>query len=264
MSDIAKLGIQQPARASRSANNLAAQIYTQLKADIFDFRLLPGDRFSEGDIATRMQVSRTPVRQALFWLQREGYVDVNFRSGWQVREFDFKFFEDLYEVRVMMETSAIRRIVAGGLNARLDAVRAIWSAPPPASAWEATDGANETDEAEARARQTHRVAALDEAFHAGLIAAVGNNEMMRMHQEVTERIRIIRRLDFTKPLRIDATYREHAAILDAIRRDDADTAQALICAHIAESQAEVKRITLYTLQMARDRYAGMDGGDPRG
>ncbi|MGI4984428.1 MAG: GntR family transcriptional regulator [Janthinobacterium lividum] len=246
MSDITKLGIQQPARASRSANNLAAQIYTQLKADIFDFRLLPGDRFSEGDVAARMRVSRTPVRQALFWLQREGYVDVNFRSGWQVREFDFKFFEDLYEVRVMMETSAIRRIVADGLSPRLDAVRAIWSAPPPPA----------TDEESAQEDQTHRVAALDEAFHASLIAAVGNHEMIRIHQEVTERIRIIRRLDFTKPLRIDATYREHAAILDALARDDAGTAQALICGHIAESQAEVKRITLYTLQMARHRYAG--------
>ncbi|MGI4858934.1 MAG: GntR family transcriptional regulator [Janthinobacterium lividum] len=249
MSDIAKLGIQQPARASRSANNLAAQIYARLKADIFDFRLLPGDRFSEGDIATRMQVSRTPVRQALFWLQREGYVDVNFRSGWQVREFDFKFFEDLYEVRVMMETSAIRRIVADGLSPRLDTARAIWCAPPSVP----------MPEEAAQPDQTHRVAALDEAFHASLIAAVGNNEMMRIHQEVTERIRIIRRLDFTKPMRIDATYREHAAILDAIRHDDAQAAQALICAHIAESQAEVKRITLYTLQMARDRYAEANG-----
>ncbi|MCY0386000.1 GntR family transcriptional regulator [Robbsia sp. Bb-Pol-6] len=256
MSDIARLGIQQPARASRSANNLAAQIYAQLKADIFDFRLLPGDRFSEGDIAARMQVSRTPVRQALFWLQREGYVDVNFRSGWQVREFDFKFFEDLYEVRVMMETSAIRRIVADGLSPRLDAVRAIWSAPPHACAADA-------DADDARAGRTHRVAALDEAFHASLIAAVGNNEMMRIHQEVTERIRIIRRLDFTKPLRIDATYREHAAILDAIGHDDAATAQALICEHIARSQAEVKRITLYTLQMARDRYADAKGDQNR-
>lgn len=248
MTAIAKHGIQQPARDARSANNLAAQIYARLKADIFDFRLLPGDRFSEGDIAARMGASRTPVRQALFWLQREGYVDVHFRSGWQVREFDFKFFEDLYEVRVMMETSAIRRIVADGLSARLDALREVWSSPPPVQ--------------DAPADHGHRVAALDEAFHAGLIAAVGNNEMMRIHQEVTERIRIIRRLDFTKPPRIDATYREHAAILDAIANADADAAQTQIRAHIAESQAEVKRITLYTLQMARDRYAADHGAAP--
>ncbi|WP_373784359.1 GntR family transcriptional regulator, partial [Delftia acidovorans] len=55
-----------------SAHSLAAQICTCLKNDIFHFRLLPGDRFSEGEIATRMQVSRTRVRQALFWLQRDG------------------------------------------------------------------------------------------------------------------------------------------------------------------------------------------------
>lgn len=63
-----------------SAGSLAAQIYARLKADIFDFRLLPGGRFSESDVAMRMQVSRTPVRQALFWLQREGYVEVHFKS----------------------------------------------------------------------------------------------------------------------------------------------------------------------------------------
>lgn len=94
-----------------SAGSLAAHIYARLKADIFDFRLLPGDRFSEGDVASRMQVSRTPVRQALFWLQREGYVEVHFKSGWQVREFDFKYFEDLYEIRIMMESAAIARLV---------------------------------------------------------------------------------------------------------------------------------------------------------
>ncbi|WP_250547728.1 GntR family transcriptional regulator, partial [Serratia marcescens] len=64
---------------------LAERIYLQLKADIFEFRLLPGDRFSESEVAQRMAASRTPVRQALFRLEREGYVEVLFRSGWQVR-----------------------------------------------------------------------------------------------------------------------------------------------------------------------------------
>jgi DNA-binding GntR family transcriptional regulator len=236
------VSIPAPAKSPKSANNLAAQIYAQLKADIFDFRLLPGDRFSEGDIATRMQVSRTPVRQALFWLQREGYVDVYFRSGWQVREFNFKYFEDLYEVRVMMETSAIAKIVDTGIVGRLDAVRAIWTVAP-----------------EARETQGNLMTQLDEGFHASLVAAVGNDEMTRIHQEVTERIRIIRRLDFTKTMRIDATYREHTTILNALYDGDAARAQSLICEHIAESQAEVKRITIYTLQTARERYANGEG-----
>ncbi|SDV46719.1 GntR family transcriptional regulator [Chitinasiproducens palmae] len=219
-------------------NSLAAQIYAQLKADIFDFRLLPGDKFSEGDIAARMKVSRTPVRQALFWLQHDGYVDVHFRSGWQVRNFDFKFFEDLYEVRVMMETAAIERIVADGLQDRLQTLR---------SAWCVSTRKQLTDPA--------AVAALDEAFHSQLVEAVGNREMARIHHDVTERIRIVRRLDFTKPPRIKATYREHATIIDALLADDAVDAQTRIRAHIAQSQEEVRQITLYMMQAARERFS---------
>jgi len=230
-----------PASPAKSASNLAAQIYTQLKADIFDFRLLPGDKFSEGEIATRMQVSRTPVRQALFWLQHDGYVDVHFKSGWQVRAFDFKYFEDLYEVRVMMETSAIARVVALDAMDRLDTLREAWCIP-----------------AERYLTDSTAVAALDEAFHTRIVAAVGNDEMARIHQDVTERIRIIRRLDFTKTPRIDATYREHAEILLAIFARDVSGAQEMIRGHIAERQAEVKRITLYMLHSARERYASQD------
>jgi DNA-binding GntR family transcriptional regulator len=230
-----------PDEPAKQANNLAAQIYAQLKADIFDFRLLPGDKFSEGDIATRMKVSRTPVRQALFWLQREGYVEVHFKSGWQVRSFDFKYFEDLYEIRVMMETNVLARIVAEDLQPQLAALRAIWCVPP-----------------RRREKDGAKVAALDESFHSGLVAAVGNQELSRMHADVTERIRIIRRLDFTKAPRIVATYEEHGAILDALAAGDGSLAQRMIRAHIAESQAEVKRITLYMMQTARERYNALE------
>ena len=93
-------------RGKDRGENLADRIYNQLKQDIFEFRLLPGDRFSENEIAERVQASRTPVREALFRLQREGYVDVLYRSGWQIRPFDFKSFEDPYDVRLIIEIAA--------------------------------------------------------------------------------------------------------------------------------------------------------------
>lgn len=57
-----------------SAGTLAERVYAQIKQLIFDFVLLPGDRFSESDLANRVQVSRTPLRQALQRLQREGFL----------------------------------------------------------------------------------------------------------------------------------------------------------------------------------------------
>src|SRR5271163_1927200 len=95
-----------PGLQRKKSAKLAAEVYGRIRADIYDFRLLPGDRFSEGEIADRLQVSRTPVREALFRLQRDGYVDVLYRSGWQVRPFDMQQFQNLYEVRIVLETAA--------------------------------------------------------------------------------------------------------------------------------------------------------------
>ena len=53
--------------------NLAEQVYAQLKAEMNDFSLVPGDRFSEAELGQRLGVSRTPVREALFRLRNEGF-----------------------------------------------------------------------------------------------------------------------------------------------------------------------------------------------
>src|SRR3981081_1863343 len=64
--------------------SLAESVYLGIKQDIFDFRLLPGDRFTENEVAGRLKVSRTPAREALYRLEREGYLHVHFRNGWSV------------------------------------------------------------------------------------------------------------------------------------------------------------------------------------
>lgn len=56
----------------------------------------------------------------------------------------------------------------------------------------------------------------DEQFHTTLVRASGNSEMARVHVELTEKMRIIRHLDFTRDDRVDATYNEHACVLQAI------------------------------------------------
>ncbi len=65
------------------------------------------------------------------------------------------------------------------------------------------------------------------------------------------RIRIIRGLDFTKQARIDATREEHGKILKAIQRKRGDQASMLLRAHIETSQAEVRKITLHQVHLAR-------------
>jgi len=214
-------------------------VYEQLKRDVADFKLVPGDRFTENELSERLGVSRTPVRQALFRLQQEGYVEVLFRNGWRVLPFDFERFEQLYDLRMVLETTAVQRLCTDETKidrALLDQIAAIWLVPVAE-----------------RSTDIRQVAQWDEDFHCSLVAAAGNAEMTRVHRDVTERIRIIRRLDFTKQARIDATYEEHAKILRAIQRKRSDPAMMLLRAHIQTSQSEVRKITLHQVHTARQQ-----------
>ena len=226
-----------PQANERVHRSRADEVYEQLKRDVAGFQLVPGDRFTENELSERLGVSRTPVRQALFRLQQEGFVEVLFRSGWRVLPFDFDRFEQLYDLRMVLETTAVHRICADdrrvdrGLLAQL---AAIWLVPAPE-----------------RSSDREQVAQWDEQFHCALVTAAGNAEMARVHRDVTDRIRIIRRLDFTKQMRIDATYDEHAKILRAVQRKRGDQAGMLLRAHIETSQAEVRKITLHQVHLAR-------------
>ena len=181
--------------------NLAEQVYTQLKAELHDFVLVPGNRFSEAELGARLGVSRTPVREALFRLRNEGFLDLESKAGWFVRPIDFDKLEQLYDLRVLLELACVTRLcVRTDEVPRLDELKAVWLVPV----------------AERRA-DPREVGALDEQFHATLVRAAGNAEIARVHWDVTERIRIVRRLDFTRADRVDATYAEHAKILRAVR-----------------------------------------------
>jgi len=215
---------------------LADQAYAQVKKMIFDFALMPGDRFSESELAQSVAVSRTPLRQALQRLEREGFLRVMPKIGWQVAPLDFDVFDELYDLRVLIECHSARQLATAELRPGLAALADIWLVP---AAERLTDSA--------------AVGQLDEQFHAQLVAAGGNREMARVHHEITERIRIIRRLDFTKPARVEATYDEHARILRAVTRRRADDAASLLKAHVEQSKLEVRHITLDMLQRARQR-----------
>ena len=221
-------------------SNLADQVYARLKAELHDFTWVPGDRFSEAEIGQRIGVSRTPVREALFRLRNEGFLDVESKAGWFVKPIDFARLDQLYDLRVVLELDALAKLVARREDPpALEALKAAWLLPP---ALRPADGKT--------------VGALDEAFHATLVSAAGNAEIAKVHQDVTERIRIVRRLDFTRADRIEATYQEHAKILRAVIQRKLDAARMLLRAHIEQSKVEVRKISLHAMHQARTRAAG--------
>lgn len=228
------LDLVQTAAADREKTTLAQTVYERLKDDIFEFRMAPGRRYAEQELADRLGVSRTPLRFALHVLAREGSLQrVSGHACWQVPAFDLGYYEDLYDFRTQIELIAVRRLCAMDPAPDLGALCAFWRVPK-----------------RQRNLDGQTVAREDERLHSTLVELAGNREMLRTHRDLTERIRIIRRLDFIEPDRIHAAYEEHARILGALLARRTGDVEMLIRAHIGASRAEIRRITLHRLSLA--------------
>jgi DNA-binding GntR family transcriptional regulator len=177
------------------------------------------------------------VRQALQRLQRAGFLNVNFRNGWEVRPLDFAQLDALYELRILLEQASVRRMKdldSIELNGVLEPLESRWRVRPAD-----------------RCSEAFEVAKWDEEFHCSLVAASKNSEFVRVHLEVTEKIRFVRRLDFTENSRITATYKEHGAILEILRHREFEAGADQLAIHIEASRAQARKITLLRLQNAR-------------
>jgi DNA-binding GntR family transcriptional regulator len=215
-------------------STLGQVVYERIKEEIYEFGMAPGQRYSEQELANRFGVSRTPLRLALHVLAREGYLDrVGGHAGWLVKPFDLRYYEDLYDFRTQIELIAVRRLCTMDPAPDLGALCAFWRVPK-----------------RARVMDGQTVAKEDEKLHATLVALAGNAEMLRTHADLTERIRIIRRLDFIEPARIKAAFDEHDKILGALLARRAGDAEMLVRAHIEASRAEIRHITLHRLSLA--------------
>lgn len=236
---VAPVAAAHDSRSERERPTLGRAVYERLKEDIFDFRMAPGRRYSEQELADLLGVSRTPLRFALHVLAREGYLDrVGGHAGWLVKPFDLAYYEDLYDFRIQIELIAVRRLCALDPAPDLRELCAFWRVPK-----------------RARVMDGQIVARQDEKLHSTLVALAGNREMARTHADLTERIRVIRRLDFIELARIKDAYDEHDKILGALIARRAGAAELLVKAHISTSRAEIRHITLHKLSLAAQQGA---------
>lgn len=198
-------------------------------------QLKPGERLSEIELAARLGVSRTPVREALTRLVTEGFLQPCAR-GYMRRPLDVQETLDLYEARVAVERECLRLALLRGTPDQLDEAQAFLSHSRGVPA--------DTPMAE--------LVALDEAFHQRLAAMSGNAELQRMLASLNDRIRFIRWIDMEHVGR-DSTQQEHQAILEALRQRDATAAEQSLTEHIAlrrDQIAEAIRLALARLEAA--------------
>jgi len=218
---------------------LVQDVYERLKEEIFEFRMPAGHRYAEQALANALGVSRTPLRMALHMLARDGYLNrLDGHSSWQVKPLDLEYYDELYDFRTDIEVLAIRRLSEKADLSALGDLSSYWHMKRADRPVDFRD-----------------VAAQDEKFHRTIVGLAGNREMLRTYDELAEHIRIIRRLDFVNPSRIETTFDEHGKILNLLMARKTDKAEMMMRAHIGTSRAEIKHITLHRLSLATARPA---------
>lgn len=109
-----------PPKSPRVPESMTGKVYAALRRDILSCQIVPGQDLSEGELATRFKMSKTPVREALSKLRTEGLVKAFPRRGYQVAPVTFQDMNELFEVRNMLEGRATelasRNITPDGLR----------------------------------------------------------------------------------------------------------------------------------------------------
>lgn len=111
-------------RTASAPVNRTAEVYEQLRRAIVEGSIRPNERLIESDLAERLGVSRTPVRETMLRLTGDGLI-VRQRSGWVVREHSAEEIREVYEVRAALEGFAAGLAATRATDAELEAIEAI-------------------------------------------------------------------------------------------------------------------------------------------
>jgi len=198
-------------------------ICNALEEDIFQLRFPAGSKITENDMVSRYRASRNTIREAIAYLLSTGLLVKVANKGVYVREITQDDIQELFHLRKLLETEALRIIYASGFIP-LDLMRY-------AEALERIDAAKDWDE----------YVRADCDFHASLVAAAGSARLSRLYETIATEVKLcIYQSHSYVPLRNENTL-QHRRILEAIENGNLDDAIQILSNHIdnaIESYAE--------------------------
>ena len=210
-------------------------VYEKLKEAIVDGTIKPGAKLSEIELAERMAVSRTPVREAIRQLAQTGLVTLTPRRGAFVTLPSLKDASDLYELRTELEILAVVNMCMNPPSAELKRFREVFAVM--------TDRTS----AEEYVRE-------DKAFHAMIYHSVTNRFLALMLHNISDLIHLCRPFSVENSPITNFSW-GHLAIIDAILTRDIDKAKEETRKHIATSKE-----SLLNFLKNREVFCGADSG----
>lgn len=211
--------------------NLGADVYRVLWDRILGRQLHPGDKLSDLRLSEELGVSRTPVREALHRLEKDGVVIAEPNRGFFVASYDRRDIEEIYELRAALESFALRHaaIVVAPAEFRhqldeLDRVARLLQ--------EATTDADRT-------AASDEFLAVDRGFHTFLLEHSNNRRLVATLDALWAQIAVFQKAGLMIAGWVDKALDEHRVILNSLIAGDTDAAAKALEMHIQNIQERV-------------------------
>jgi DNA-binding GntR family transcriptional regulator len=205
--------------------SLTDRIYDHIREGIVTNTLKPGTRLEELEIANSLDVSRTPVREALGRLGADGLVTIMPRRGAIVVTLTDKDIEDMYQVREALEILSLQlgapRLTPSDL-ADLQRLHVEFKKSLDQGEYQACCGR-------------------DREFHDRLIILSGNNKLKELYDRLGATIQVTRWMHCNDHVHQERAYVHHSGIIEALQSGDSDLACARLAEHIRNVKADLLR-----------------------
>ena len=187
--------------------------YQHLRQEIIYNRLKPGEALSETDLAEKMDVSRTPVREALMKLANEGLVTRYPSRGCFVSPITVKDVAEIYELRIQLECCALRNSCRHISDQELEEIEGMLLALRPDSPEEMYFDS-------------------DRKLHGLLLAYCGNGRLVDYLGILAAQIERVRVISALKNRRLSNSRLEHIELVDALKARDIPRSEKLLASHL--------------------------------
>jgi DNA-binding GntR family transcriptional regulator len=224
-------GAKVSATSDSDGKPLGRQAYEQLLSAIETGRLKPGDRISVNALAETMDMSRTPVREAITLLEGDGLIDHEPHRGRVVSKLDHQMVDELYAIRVVLEATGAALAARNATETEIDILRDML----------ATEQSILNDPIR---RERHNV-----RFHEAIYRSAHNRYLLNTLNALQTPMLLLGPATASDPARLDEAYREHVALVAAIAEHDPDKATAVITQHLATG----RRVRIKHMLQAMDR-----------
>ena len=198
-------------------------VQRELERMVLAGELAVGEKLDELALASRLGVSRGPVREAVRALAETGLVRLEKNRGVFVREISVVEADEIYEVRAVFDRTAGRKLAASIKPGQLAELRALVGAMQKAATNDDHEGYH----------------AANLRFHDALVEFAGNAKLLQMYRRLVNELSLFRRHTLAEPRRLRKSTLEHQKILALIAAGDADAAGEKLYEHAMASQARM-------------------------